>query len=65
MRGIKQKKIHVQVPSTIELCSLVLCFDLWIASLLILNLVTTFCLLSLLCMVLVLTTQSVPLEISH
>jgi hypothetical protein len=41
MHGIKQKS-HAQLPSAIELCSLVLCFDLRIASLLILNLVTTF-----------------------
>jgi hypothetical protein len=31
-----------QLSSAIKLCSLVLCFDLWIASLLILNLMTTF-----------------------
>jgi hypothetical protein len=31
-----------QLSSTIKLWSLVLCFDLWITSLLILNLVTTF-----------------------
>jgi hypothetical protein len=31
-----------QLSSTIKLCSLALCFDLWITSLLTLNLVTTF-----------------------
>jgi hypothetical protein len=47
VRGIKQKS-NAQSPSAIELCSLVLCFDLRITSLLMLNLMTTFaCYLSL------------------
>jgi hypothetical protein len=41
VRGIKQQS-RAKSPSAIELCSLMLCFDLRIASSLILNLVTTF-----------------------
>jgi hypothetical protein len=37
-----KQESHAQLSLAIELCSLVPCFDLWIASLLILNLMTTF-----------------------
>jgi hypothetical protein len=37
-----KQESHAQLSLTIELCFLVLCFDLRVASLLILNLVTTF-----------------------